>query len=355
MSPDIAGSKLAHRLNELRAQHGLTQSQLAKALQVSAPSISSWESAKAPKPPPVERLRAYARLFATERSTEGGKLRVLDEDELTDAERVRANELEQELLSLHPLLRVVAPAAPASSGSWPADDFFRFDEGRVITIVCASVPDKLKARMPYSHASDPDFVKLLTYADLDALLEMYGHLRAVNPHSEVVIRLASEMRGDDYTTHLMALGGVDWNELTRDLFQEVDLPVRQISSYAPGGASFEVVDRGKRRTFSPVFRPDESGGLDVLVEDIAHVYRSANPFNSAATLAICNGIFGRGTYAAVRSLTDPRFRLRNTAYVRQRFGGGPFSMLARARIRSAEALTPDWTVPQVRLHEWPDP
>src|SRR5690349_4918537 len=106
MSPDSDGTKLARRLHDLRTQHwpsaGLTQSQLAKALQVSAPSISSWESVKAPKPPPIERLRAFARLFATERSIENGKLRVLDEHELTEAERLRANELEQELLSLHP-------------------------------------------------------------------------------------------------------------------------------------------------------------------------------------------------------------------------------------------------------------
>jgi transcriptional regulator with XRE-family HTH domain len=344
-------TRLAKRLHELRTTHPLTQSQVAKALGVSAPSISSWESGKTPKPPPVERLRVYARLFATERSFERGHVRLLGEDELSEAERTRMRDLEQELLAMHPALQATVPyPVPAPTG-WPLDDFWHFAENPDITIVCAPLPDSYRDKMLYADPRDPDFVKLHTYADLDALLELYGHVRAVNPFSNVNVRLASELSSGDYTAHLVVLGGVDWNHLTRELLNDADLPVRQVPSDNPGGAAFEVLEDGNRRLFCPIF--DDGNGKHQLVEDIAHFYRGPNPFNTARTVTICNGVFGRGVFAGVRSLTDVRLRRRNALYVHDRFGGTHFSLLARVRIRLTEAVTPDWSSPVMRLHEWP--
>jgi hypothetical protein len=67
-----------------------------------------------------------------------------------------------------------------------------------------------------------------------------------------------------------------------------------------------------------------------------------------------NGAFGRGTYGAVRILTDARFRDRNADYLMQRFAGDTYSILARVRIVMREVVTPDLTVDDTRLHEWPD-
>jgi hypothetical protein len=66
-------------------------------------------------------------------------------------------------------------------------------------------------------------------------------------------------------------------------------------------------------------------------------------------------MYGRGTYGAVRALTDARFRDRNEDYVRQRFGhADAFSILMRVRINpNGAVVTPDWTQGDVRLHEWP--
>jgi hypothetical protein len=93
----------------------------------------------------------------------------------------------------------------------------------------------------------------------------------------------------------------------------------------------------------------------VLVEDVAHVFRAPNPYNWRRTVTIFNGMFGRGTYGAVRSFTDARFRDRNAEYVDARFPDGEtFSILARVRIVMGEVLTPDLTLPETRLHEWPE-
>jgi hypothetical protein len=280
---------------------------------------------------------------------ENGRVRLLADEELSEDERAEVAALERELLA-----RISVGAASdggRTTADWTQSDFWRFAEDTDITIVCAPVPPDFRARMPYADPLDPDYVQLYAYADLDSLLELYGHVRAVNRHSQVNIRLASALENDDYTSHLVVLGGVDWNTLTRDLLNDLDLPVGQVPSRGRTNAAFEVVvDRGERQVFEPHVRRD--GDAQTLVEDVAHFFRAPNPFNRDRTVTICNGIFGRGVYAAVRSLTDKRFRERNARYAKDRFGD-TFSILARARIRGGEAVTPDWSQEHIRLHEWP--
>ena len=109
MSPaESLRPELARRLRALREEQwpeaGITQAQLAHALGGSKPLsislISSWENPEKPGIPPVRRLTAYARLFATRRSVNGDVVRLLPLDQLTDDERHRYEELLDELQSL---------------------------------------------------------------------------------------------------------------------------------------------------------------------------------------------------------------------------------------------------------------
>ena len=367
-SPSVA---LARRLKELRTRHWpdlpLTQAQLAEAFStvqpVSVPSISSWESTRRPVPPPYERLRAYAAFFATRRSVAAEPYRVLADTELTGDERAARDRLHEELLGL----REVDAHEPDTGLAWLATGGdtigggpWHFPDARPVTIVCARLPEGMLARMPYTEPTDPDYVESYTYADLDALIELHGYLRAVNPTVEVNIRTADNLTGDDYTAHLVLLGGVDWNPVTRDLMRRLNTPVRQVSRAGPGDqydSFFEVpTDNGKRR-FDPVVESEPGSPQGtvrrLLRQDVAHFVRGDNPYNSKRTLTICNGMFGRGTYGAVRALTDHRFRDRNGDYLAR--GLGPhsvWSLLFRIFIVNGETLTPDWTDPGTRLHEW---
>jgi transcriptional regulator with XRE-family HTH domain len=357
---------LATRLRELRETswpgHVLTQQQLATALstrkRITVASISAWENTKTPVPPPHDRLRAYALFFATPRSIEDGVARLLSEDDLTPEERERMDDLLRELTGLREAARrprhigTEVPASPTTglaTGPW----FLRDREQ--ITIVCAPLPPDLRARMPYTDPRDPDYIELYTYADLDALLELHGHIRAANPFTDVFVRTASELAPDDYTSHLVLLGGVDWNTLTRTVLGRVGVPLRQVSlgkKDEPG--YFEVLDGDDGRKFLPSLQRD--GDNVELLEDVAHFFRGANPFNRDRTITICNGMFGRGVLGAVRTLTDRRFRDRNAAYVAEHFGDrASFSILARVPIVDGKVVTPDWTDPETRLHEWSDP
>ena len=355
---------LARRLRALR-EHcwpdlRVTQGQLAEALGVSVPSISAWESTRSPTPPPNNRLSAYASFFATRRSVDNEPYRVLGEEELTDDERAERERLHNELFALRygtsattgpGELRIplAGPGDAIGGGTW------YFPDQRQVTVICARLPRALRERMPYADPRDPDYIRAYTYADLDALIELHGHIRAVNPASQVTIRTADALEEDDYTAHLVLLGGVDWNPVLRDILRRLALPIRQHARTGDDGTygCFVVEGTSGQARFDAVLEDDGTG--KVLLEDVAHFFRGVNPYNSRRTLTICNGLFGRGTYGAVRALTDARFRDRNEVYLHKRFAGQrSFGILARVLIVNGEALTPDWSGADNRLHEWPE-
>ncbi|MEU8664395.1 XRE family transcriptional regulator [Actinoplanes philippinensis] len=355
------GARLARRLRKLRTELWpelkVTQQQIAEALggehgPLSLSLISSWESTRNPALPPASRLAGYAAFFATPRSVESSPARLLGEHEMTAGERHAREELYAELFSLRfpgeheeDEAQGAAPArvpGDAASGTW------YFPDQRPIIIVSGSLPKRFRERMPFTDTKDPDYVRSYSLADLDALLEVHGHIRAVNPAAEVRICRSEEMVEDDFTSHLVLIGGVDWNAVNRDITRRLDLPVRQQRRpHDEDAGGFSTVDG---QVFEPVL--DASNGS--LLEDVAHFFRGKSPYNARRTVTLCNGMFGRGTYGAVRALTDQRFRDRNENYIRQRFpDASAFSILMRVRMNvNGAVVTPDWTQDDGLLHEW---
>jgi hypothetical protein len=354
--------QLAMRLRELREEQWrhvkVTQSQLARALgqgrPISVPLISGWESLTNPKLPPPHRLQAYAAFFATARSMDdAAEPRLLNDDELTEAERQEKAELSRELLHL----RAAALPVPGNTQEVEVIEslnsgYWRFEDGAPITIVCAQLPQDKLDLISYSDPADPDYVALYAYADLDAFVELHGHIRAANPGSQVNFRTAPKLVADDYTTHLVSLGGVDWNHATESLFDKLRLPVRQVADWnSSDGQYFEVPGDGEPQRFSPLLR--HAGDKKVLREDVALFARAPNPFDQLRSATICNGMYASGTFGVVRALTDARFRDRNANYVKKRFGNSEmFCILTKVTVERGVPVTPDWTVPEKRLFEW---
>ena len=239
------------------------QLQLAAALggngkrSVSVPLISSWESQTSSVIPPVSRLEDYATFFATTRSFDGQAGRLLSPDEMTEQERAARDELVAELTRLrNDALGANNPgpgrpswaheiAESLNAGPW------RFRDGNSVTIVCAQLPQDMVHHMPYADPLDPNFIAMYRYTDLDALFELHGHLRAANPTSQIDLRAAGQLASDDYTAHLVSLGGVDWNNATSSVLDRLQLPVRQVAEWEkPDGAYFEV-DADEARQAAP--------------------------------------------------------------------------------------------------------
>lgn len=346
-------TELAARLRELRERHWedirLTQAALATALadgeRLSSATVSSWESNVSPKLAPTERLRAYARFFATQRSVEG-KPHLLPLNELTQEEETARRALEAELLALRDRaagITLAAPETTASRRSW------RFSQGPV-NIVCAQLPPAEAG--PLANSSLPNYTELQAYADLDALIELNGHLRAENPHlDDIFFKSSTRVQPDDLTGHLVLLGGIAYNEITEILSDMTVLPVRQVADPAVvSGEIFTAEVDGQEQKFLPQWRdPDRKK----LREDVALLARTPNPVNSNRTLTICNGIHSRGVVGAVRALTDARLRESNEDYLSETFGDARlFAILMRVTVIEGETLTPDFNIKNTVLYQW---
>ncbi|MEV0587030.1 hypothetical protein [Nonomuraea sp. NPDC050310] len=319
---------------------------LGEALGLSPASISVWESVSNPAVPPAGHLRTYAAIFATPRSVQGRVIRPIPPADLTPEEARRYGELERELLELH------RAATGQRSASGPraaaAVDPWEFADGGAVTIVCGGLSAKLRERMPYTDPDDPDYTDLYSWADPDSLVELYGHIREHNPGSTVNYRRSGHLASDDYASHLVLLGGPDFNDETRKVLRRMPMPVTLESSRATEeGPYYEVPGAGRHH---PVLIEEGS----VLLEDVACFYRGPNPYSPDRTLTICAGIYGRGTFGIVRALTDPSRRQGNARFLAERFAGQPaFGLLSRVLVEDNRTLTPDWTRPEFRLHEWP--
>ncbi|WP_305782381.1 hypothetical protein [Symbioplanes lichenis] len=347
-----AAEQLAHRLRTLRDQSKLTQGELAAIFsadgrQVGAAAISSWERVNNPAPVPESRLEPYARLPALRDG------RLTGPDELAPEQRQAYDTLLRELTALSEEARGGSPAADAARA--PTARSWFFSDGGPVTIITPDAPSDAKG--PYGDESNPNYTALYESLDLDALIELHGHVRAENGLSfPVHFKPAASVESDDLSGHLVLIGGIAWNPVTRRLLRELDyLPVRQMAvPEVSTGEIFAVGHGAAERRFLPVFSQGNGAPAGELEEDVGLLARVPNPFNSSKTLTLCNGIHSRGVLGAVRTLTDARIREANEAYLAARFPRGRYGLLVRVRVFHGEALSPDLQNQDNILYAWPE-
>ncbi len=454
MTADPGHLTLSQRLRDLRQQWPpvvVTQKQLADALGVSVPLISSWENVASPALPSEGWLQAYARFFSTARSLEGDRPRLLELRELTDEEEQVRRGLVDELVELRE-----AQARPVSAKQQTGalgGRFYYFPDGQPVRIIYSKLPDHELLRRPpsadallhavrhiltvqgeqpapelreaaqevehyeqlhlalaslrdaaeklapgsehvrtltealasfesvgvqYANPWHPNAIQALHNGDADAVLELVGHVRAENPGVDVRWLNVDELAPDDLTNHVILLGGADTvyginqrSSVLGYLVDRLDLP---LATRLPAGGDDEydnefVVRLGaegqpdpqgdREEAHAPRFVVDRNGrrlrdqGQPRLEYDVALLGRFPNPLNLSATVTICSGIFSRGTYGAVRSLTDATLRARNERYLAGHQNLQDFWLLLHVPVfpgpTGALTLTPDLTRPFHRL------
>jgi hypothetical protein len=228
---------------------------------------------------------------------------------------------------------------------------FQFDAGPVL-VICPNAPTDVQG--PLGDVQDPNFTKMRQYDDLDALIELYGHLRAENPILDIFHRLASDVVSDDLARHVILLGGIGWNEVTRRFQSAINqVPIMQTAGDdLKGGDIFrvETPDSAEPKLFYPEY--EDLGDGEELIADVGYLARLRNPFKINRTLTICNGIFSRGVFGAVRCLTDANVRDENEKYLADKFPEGEFAILLRVPVVTNETLSPDLQNLSSRLYEW---
>jgi transcriptional regulator with XRE-family HTH domain len=348
---DAAPARLAAYLRSLRRQEftPLTQEELARVLGSIEPlgptAISMWENPTSGRLPTPGRLTAYARLFSTARSFSGEAPRLLDDDEMIDEERDRFHQLREELLEL----RRAAEAVSTAASRGPSGGLWQFTDGSPVTVVCADVSEE--RRPPQADRSWRNYVRASSLADLDALLDLFGHLRAENPTTEVRIRAADDLKLEELRGHIALLGGEAWNRFTELIPEPVQLPVQQLRDHVRDRGDNFISSHDDRR-YGPNF--EDSG--KTLVEDVGLFARVPNPHAPKRTLTICGGVTTRGVRGAVLCFTDPELREANEVYVAKRFPDPAlsFGMLVKVNVHRAtgESITPDLSRDDTALLEW---
>ena len=263
--------------------------------------------------------------------------------DFTEEEKSVYQELEAELLGLRGAASGVPAEEKAFSRSW------HFTDDGPATFICAQLPDDQTG--PLGNKANPNYTQLQTYADLDALMELHGHIRAENPTMDVFFKAAPEVQTDDLSGHVILVGGIAWNKITGRLSEMARLPVQQANDpELKTGEIFVAQVEGKEHKFWPTWM---DGDKNVLSEDIGLLARVPNPLNSSRTLTICNGIHSRGVYGAVRSLTDKRVRKSNERYIYDNFGNtGSFVILMSVQVIENKAMTPDFNIPDSVRYQW---
>lgn len=215
----------------------------------------------------------------------------------------------------------------SAAGNSDADDPWRFPDGADVTIVCGSLEGVDSGR--FADPGEPNYMATRAYADVDALIDLYGHLRAVNPGSRVTRTRVDKTTPtpDQLRGHVILLGNMAWLQLGPD----VSPPVRPVRDIHPDGEIFEV---GGTR-FEPVVHDDGFSDWGLL-------WRGRNPYDDSATMTICSGVFTRGVVGAVLALIDPAARDGNVAFLNGRLGDAhlPFGMLFHVPVRENVTQTP---------------
>lgn len=347
--PSPAAFRLAQRLRELREREfvRLTQGDLGQALgdaddALSPATISMWENAASGRVPPRARLEAYARLFCTPRSFEGG-VHMLATAELTAAERDRLEGLQRELLGLRDsaVSREEGPSVSEAQSMW------HFPDGARITLVCYRL--EADRRPPSADQGALDYVRFSDLADLDTLIDIYGAIRAYNPTSQVFIMAAQDLTQRDVSNHLVLIGGLTWKTATPWFSRIFQLPI-DARDPADLGAIVVREPDGKEREFKYVL--DDDGNL---VEDVGFFARGKNPSAPRRTLTICGGVTTRGVRGAARCFIDWEMSERNQQYLTPRFPeGSTYCIVMRVPVVNYDPLTPDLSKRENRLFEWCD-
>jgi hypothetical protein len=249
--------------------------------------------------------------------------------------------------------RRLRPSEDSQTPEWLAASrhgIWKFPDSGPVSIVCAQLPSEITG--PLAYPADPNYTELQSFADLDALMELFGHIRAENPGMDIYFRTAPQLSHDDLTGHLVLLGGIGWNEITGRLSEMANLPIRQVEHPAlTSGEIFVVEVDGQERQFWPEWVDEKRS---VLAADIGMLARVRNPLNVNRTLTICNGIHSRGVYGAVRSLTDAHLRESNMLYIARAFHENlQFGILMRIPVITGRAMTPDFMASGTVLYQWP--
>ena len=344
--PSLPARRLAERLRDLREREHLTQKQLARVLggaeALSIATISLWEKPSSGRLPPAPRLEAYSRLFCTSRSFEGDRTRLLRSSELTEQERERASELYDELIALRE--RAQSTNDDSAPGRSQRSAIWHFPDAIAVSIVCSDAVEP----PPYAQHSHLNYSRYAKYADIDALVEVFGQVKADNPDRMIRILPTARLAQDFALNHLILIGGAA-SDAASLFAQNIPLPTAEaIPGTDPVTHLFKCTVGEETQEFRST--RDKEGTLE---QDVGLIARRPHPIIPGGTVTLLSGITSRGVHGAALCFIDSHLRDTNQRYLESAFGSvESFCILMNIPVQNDVALPPNLWRENTSLYEW---
>ena len=342
--PSLPAHRLAERLRDLREQERLTQKQLARALggeeTLSSATVSLWEKPGSDRLPPPPRLAAYARLFCTSRSFASG---CASSAPRRGAYRAGVGtgrpSCTTSCLSLRERAQstdiATAPSAGHRSSIW------HFSDSLAVSIVCSDAPEPPR----YADQSHLNYSRYARYADLDALIEVFGQIKADNAARMIRILPTESLRHDFALNHLVLIGGAA-SGAAQWFAQDIPLPVPE---RVPDADTYVFICRVGEETRK--FESLHDNGT--LTQDVGLIARGPHPIIPGGTVTLLSGITSRGVHGAALCFIDSHLRETNERYLEDTFRDtDSFCILMNVPVQNGAALPPNLWRDNTRLYEW---
>jgi hypothetical protein len=231
------------------------------------------------------------------------------------------------------------------SGLTRSQSMWHFPDGAAITLVAYRLADPFRPQ--FADPNDPNYTRYAGLADLDALIDIYGMVKAYNPDSPITIEAAQDLGPKEIATHVVLVGGLAWQAVTRWFHRIFPIPIDPGDTYDRGAIVVHEtgnVEREFRHSF------DENGEL---LEDVGYFARGPNPKAPRRTLTVCGGVTSRGVRGAAQCFIDREMREHNEAYVAARFPDkSVYCIVMRVAVVNKDPLTPDLRGDETILFEW---
>jgi hypothetical protein len=280
-------------------------------------------------------------LFCTSRSFVGDRPRLLNSGDLTEQERERETELYNELIALRE--RAQSTAVPATvKGQRSA--IWHFPDAIAVSIVCSDAAEP----PPYAQHSHLNYSRYAKYADLDALVEVFGQVKADNPERMIRILPTARLAQDFALNHLILIGGAA-SDAASLFAQNIPLPTpEEIPGTDPVTHLFKCTVGEETRKFKSMWAEEET-----LVQDVGLIARSPHPIIPGGTVTLLSGITSRGVHGAALCFIDSHLRDTNQRYLESAFGNvESFCILMNIPVQNDVALPPNLWRENTNLYEW---
>lgn len=196
---------------------------------------------------------------------------------------------------------------------WPLLRFWKYGGRQTVWIICSEADNPEVRQWPEPR----EFIYFLKYGDVDALFETTITLERIYQNLNIRIMSSGEFQQvtGNFPTHMIAIGGPDYNALTARLIQDNRLSVGYRSPYVEELSQTDPAE-------IVLIAPDtEKEFFETEKEkDFGYIERIENPWSTGGTITVLGGNHTIGVAAAAKMfsvLEEGRFSI--TARTRSNF------------------------------------